>query len=717
MNSMTVVLDKINKIYSQEESAMLNKAYYFAKDAHNNQKRASGEEYFTHPCAVADILIGLSMDSNTIAAALLHDVLEDTPVNAHDITKEFGEEVLELVEGVTKLDKIEFKSHEEEQAENFKKIFVSMAKDIRVIIIKLADRLHNMRSLNFLSHERQLRMAKETLEIFAPLAGRLGISSVKCELEDLCLKYVDPSAYEDLAVNIKLKLGERHTFVEKVVKELKEILQESNIKGEVFGRPKHFYSIYKKMKAQNKTLDQIYDLTAVRVLVSSVGECYELLGKIHERWNPMPGRIKDYIAMPKENMYQSLHTTVVTSFGQIFEIQIRTYEMNNTAEFGIAAHWQYKEKKASADSFDKRLSWIREVMEWQGGLKDSKDFLESIKDDIYNTELLVFSPKGKVVSLVKGSTAIDFAYRIHTEVGHKCVGVKINGKMMPINTVLNVGDVVEIITSNSSKGPSWDWLKVVKTNCARAKIRQFFKREMAEDNVKIGKQMLETEAKNKGYNFNELFTPLAFQRISSKLAFTSPDEMYAAVGCGAVTINQVLLKLLDFHKKEVQPQNVHYPTSIASKVIHSTGDVTIKGIEGLLIRFAGCCNPVPGDKIVGFVSRGRGVAVHRHDCPNMKYEDPNRLLEAEWTGRVGEEGYSVSLRIHATEDSTILASVSGGCKKYNIFILAVNGRIDNKNHMAILDLTLKINKKEALDNFIREMKEDPCVIDIFRNTN
>ncbi len=717
MNSMTVVLDKINKIYSQEESAMLNKAYYFAKDAHNNQKRASGEEYFTHPCAVADILIGLSMDSNTIAAALLHDVLEDTPVNAHDITKEFGEEVLELVEGVTKLDKIEFKSHEEEQAENFKKIFVSMAKDIRVIIIKLADRLHNMRSLNFLSHERQLRMAKETLEIFAPLAGRLGISSVKCELEDLCLKYVDPSAYEDLAVNIKLKLGERHTFVEKVVKELKEILQESNIKGEVFGRPKHFYSIYKKMKAQNKTLDQIYDLTAVRVLVSSVGECYELLGKIHERWNPMPGRIKDYIAMPKENMYQSLHTTVVTSFGQIFEIQIRTYEMNNTAEFGIAAHWQYKEKKASADSFDKRLSWIREVMEWQGGLKDSKDFLESIKDDIYNTELLVFSPKGKVVSLVKGSTAIDFAYRIHTEVGHKCVGVKINGKMMPINTVLNVGDVVEIITSNSSKGPSWDWLKIVKTNCARAKIRQFFKREMAEDNVKIGKQMLETEAKNKGYNFNELLTPLAFQRISSKLSFTSPDEMYAAVGCGAVTINQVLLKLLDFHKKEVQPQNVHYPTSIASKVIHSTGDVTIKGIEGLLIRFAGCCNPVPGDKIVGFVSRGRGVAVHRHDCPNMKYEDPNRLLEAEWTGRVGEEGYSVSLRIHATEDSTILASVSGGCKKYNIFILAVNGRIDNKNHMAILDLTLKINKKEALDNFIREMKEDPCVIDIFRNTN
>ena len=717
MNSMTAVLDKINKIYPSDESAFLNKAYYFAKEAHNNQKRASGEDYFTHPCAVAEILIGLSMDCNTIAAAFLHDVLEDTPVSAHDIEKEFGAEVLELVEGVTKLAKIEFKSKEEEQAENFKKIFVSMAKDIRVIIIKLADRLHNMRSLNFLSHERQLKMANETLEIFAPLAGRLGISLVKCELEDLCLKYIEPEAYEYLAVNIKLKLGERSDFAKKVVSELKDILAESNIKGEVFGRSKHFYSIYKKMKARNKTLDQIYDLTAVRVLVNSVGECYELLGKIHERWNPMPGRIKDYIAMPKENMYQSLHTTVVTTFGQIFEIQIRTYEMNNTAEYGIAAHWQYKEKKASADSFDKRLSWIREVMEWQGGLKDSKDFLESIKDDIYNTELLVFSPKGKVVSLVKDSTAIDFAYRIHTEVGHKCVGVKINGKMMPISTVLQVGDVVEIITSNSSKGPSWDWLKVVKTNCARAKIKQFFKREMADENIKIGKQMLETEAKNKGYNFGELLTPLAFQRISAKLSFTSTDEMYAAVGCGAVTVNQVLIKLVDFHKKEVQPQHVHYPTNIASKIIHSTGDVTIKGVEGLLIRFARCCNPVPGDKIVGFVSRGRGVTVHRCDCPNMKGEEKDRLLEAQWTGRKGEEGYSVSLRIQATEDATILATVSNGCQKHGLFILAINGRIDNKNHMAIIDLTLKINKKEDLDSFIREIKNDSAIIDVFRSTN
>ena len=709
--------NKINSIYSEEEAKMIEKAYFFAEEAHNNQKRASGEDYFTHPFNVAQILIGLSMDANTIMAAFLHDVLEDTPVSASDIEREFNSEVLELVEGVTKLDKIEFKSHEEEQAENFKKIFVSMAKDIRVIIIKLADRLHNMRSLNFLSKERQLRMANETLEIFAPLAGRLGISNIKCELEDLCLKYIDPEAYEYLIINMNVKLSERKNFVNKVVDELKEILDESNIKGDVYGRPKHFYSIYKKMKNKGKTLEQIYDLTAVRVLVKSVDECYELLGKIHKRWSPMPGRIKDYIAMPKENMYQSLHTTVVTTFGQIFEIQIRTYEMNNIAEFGIAAHWQYKEKRESADSFDKRLSWIREVMEWQGGLKDSKEFLESIKDDIYNAELLVFTPKGKVINLVVGSTAIDFAYRIHTEVGHKCVGVKINGKIMPISTVLNVGDVVEILTSNNSKGPSWDWLKIAKSSGARAKIKAFLKREMADDMLKVGKQMLETEAKNKGYTLSELLTPTAFEKLSQKLSFSNHDEMYAAVGCGALTVNQVLIKLIDFHKKESPQKVIHYPTSITSKVVHSTGDVSIKGVDGLLIRFARCCNPVPGDKIVGFVSRGRGAMVHRMDCPNMRYEDPERLLEATWTGKKGEEGYTVNLRIHAEEEAPLLATVSNGCKKNNLFILAVNGRIDNKNHMAILDITLKINNKEDIDNLIKDLTQDSSIIEVFRNNN
>ncbi|MBR6737933.1 MAG: bifunctional (p)ppGpp synthetase/guanosine-3',5'-bis(diphosphate) 3'-pyrophosphohydrolase [Clostridia bacterium] len=711
------VLDEINKIYPEEEVKILAKAYHFAKDAHKNQKRASGEEYFTHPCSVAQILIGLKMDYATIVAAFLHDVLEDTPVSASDIESEFGSEVLALVEGVTKLDKIEFKSKEEEQAENFKKIFVSMASDIRVIIIKLADRLHNMRSLNFLSHERQVRMANETLEIYAPLARRLGISKLNCELEDLCLKYNDPEAFEYLAENIHHKIEEREAFVKKVVDELRGIIFESNIKGEVFGRPKHFYSIYKKMKKKNLTLDQIYDLTAVRVLVNTVDECYELLGKIHKRWAPMPGRIKDYIAMPKENMYQSLHTTVVTTFGRVFEIQIRTYEMNNTAEYGIAAHWQYKEQKSSTDNFDKRLSWIREVMEWQGGLKDSKDFLESLKGDIYNTELLVFTPKGEVVSLVKDSTPVDFAYRIHTQVGNRCVGARVNGKMVPLTTVLQVGDIVEIITSNTTKGPSWDWLKFVKTNAARAKIKAFYKKEKADEMNKLGKQMLEVEAKNRGYSFGELLTADAFSRLSEKMSFTGQDEMYIAVGSGAVSVNQILVKLIDIHKKEHRPKVNHYPTGITAKVVHSTGDVTIKGVDGLLVRFARCCNPVPGDKIIGFVSRGRGVAVHRADCPNMRAEDPNRFLEASWTGKAGEEGYTASLRINAKEDAQVLSLVSNACAKFNMFILAINGRIDNKKHVAVVDITLKINKKDDLDNFIKFVQADKSIIDVFRNNN
>ena len=628
--------------YSASEREVLKKAFLFAQKAHEGQKRASGEEYFTHPVAVAQILVDLGMDYYTVAAAFLHDVIEDTPVSEGDIKEEFGEEILELVEGVTKLDKIEFKSQEEEQAENFKKIFVSMAKDIRVIIIKLADRLHNMRSLNFLSKERQLRMARETLDIYAPIAGRLGISQIKCELEDLCLKYLDPEAYEYLTVNINSQISERKEFVNFVVNEIKKILKESNIEGEVFGRTKHFYSIYKKMKRQNKTLDQIYDLTAVRIIVDTVDQCYELFGKIHQEWKPIPGRIKDYIATPKENMYQSLHTTVVTNIGKIFEIQIRTKEMNRTAEFGIAAHWKYKENKENTDAFDKRLSWIREVMEWQGGLNNSTEFLESIKGDLYNNEVLVFTPKGEVISLVKDATPIDYAYKIHTEVGNKCVGAKVNGKMVPLNTTLQVGDVVEIITSKLSKGPSWDWLRIAKSSGAKAKIKAFYKKAMQVDNERVGKTMLENEARNRGYNFGDLLNPISFERLSQKLSVSTPEEMYAAVGCAAITVNSVLLKLIDFHKKETP-----IPDKIAdSKIKRSSenvGGVKIKGMSGLLVRFAGCCNPVPGDDIVGFVSRGRGVTVHRRDCPNMKNEDPGRLLEAEWVGDQGS--YSVSVRV------------------------------------------------------------------------
>ena len=703
------ILKQIAETYNSAEQAVLNHAFYFAKSAHTGQKRASGEEYFTHPVAVAKILIDLGMDYNTVAAAFLHDVVEDTPVSESDIKAEFGDEILELVAGVTKLDKIEFKSHEEEQAENFKKIFVSMAKDIRVIIIKLADRLHNMRSLNFLSQERQLRMAHETLDIYAPLAGRLGISQIKCELEDLCLKYIDPEAYEYLSVNINSKLTERQEFVESVVKEIKEILDESHIVGEVFGRPKHFYSIYKKMKKQNKTLDQIYDLTAVRVIVDTVDECYELLGKIHKKWKPIPGRIKDYIAMPKENMYQSLHTTVVTEFGKIFEIQIRTKDMNRTAEYGIAAHWKYKENKENSDSFDKRLSWIREVMEWQGGLNNSTEFIESLKGDVYNSEVLVFTPKGEVISLVKDATPIDFAYRIHTEVGNKCVGAKVNGKIVPLNSTLTTGDIVEVITSKLSKGPSWDWLRIAKSSGAKAKIKAFYKKAMQVDNEKLGKSMLEAEAKNRGYVFADLLNPVSFERVSQRLSFSTVEEMYAAVGCGAVTINQVLLKLIDYYRKDV-PQIA--PAAQNKREDKDASGVKIKGMDGLLVRFAGCCNPVPGDEIVGFVSRGRGITIHRKDCPNLKNEDSERLLDAEWTVSVGS--FTVSVRVIGGENTPILVFVSNACTSLGLTITSVNGQLDPKTRQSIVDFTIKLNKKEHIDLLFAKIRQNPEIDDVYR---
>ena len=708
---MCEILNAIKNTYPTKDAELVVKAYEFALKAHEGQKRASGEDYIIHPVAVAKILLDLGMDYYSVAAAFLHDVIEDTPATEDEVGEQFGGEILRLVVGVTKLDKIEFKSKEEEQAENFKKIFVSMAKDIRVIIIKLADRLHNMRSLEYLSEERQQRMAHETLDIYAPIAGRLGISQIKCELEDLCLKYIDNEAYEYLSQNISSEVTERKEFVEFAVKEIKDILAESNIKGEVFGRTKHLYSIYKKMKRQNKTLDQIYDLTAVRAIVETVDECYEVFGKIHKRWKPIPGRIKDYIAMPKENMYQSLHTTVVTDFGKIFEIQIRTYEMNRTAEFGIAAHWKYKENKTDTDDFDKRLSWIREAMEWQGGLSNSTEFLESIKGDIYNSEVLVFTPKGEVISLVKDATPIDFAYRIHTEVGNKCVGAKINGKIMPLSTTLAVGDVVEIITSKMSKGPSWDWLRIAKSSGAKAKIKAFYKKAMAGDNEKLGKTMLETEAKNRGYNFGDLLNPVSFEALSQRLSFADYEEMYAAVGCGAVSVNQVLLKLIDYYKKSMPVKSVE-PENKGYKRGNGVGGVRIKGLGGLMVRFAGCCNPMPGDEIIGFVSRGRGVTVHRKDCPNMKWEDKARFLEAEWTGEQGT--FTASLRVIGGENAPILAIMSGACVGLGISITSVNGRIDAKTHRSVADFTVKLNKKEALDFLFQKLRQESDIIDAYR---
>ncbi len=707
------VLDKIHNNYSETDRELLLSAYSYAEQMHEGQKRASGEPYFTHPCAVAEILIDLGLDTPTVAAAFLHDVVEDTPATEEDIRKRFGTEIMTLVDGVTKLDKINYHSHEEEDAENFRKIFVAMAKDVRVIIIKLADRLHNMRSLNFLSNERQQRIAKETLEVFAPIAGRLGISQIKCELEDLCLKYLDPEAYEYLVTNIHQELNERKEFVDFVVDQIKDILKESGIEGEVIGRPKHFYSIYRKMKNQGKSLDQIYDLTAVRVIVDTTEECYEILGKIHKQWKPVPGRIKDYIATPKRNMYQSLHTTVVTNFGQFFEIQIRTTEMHRMAEYGIAAHWKYKEQKTSETNFDARLSWIRDVMDWQGSMGESKEFVDSLKNDLYDSELLVFTPKGKVLSLPLEATPVDFAYAIHSEVGNKCVGAKVNGKIVALNSTLKTGDVVEILTQANGKGPSWDWLKFVKSGSARAKIRQFFKREMKEENVKTGKMMLEAEAKRRGFDLNDILTESSFKKLSNKLVFSSVNEMMASVGYGAVSVNQIIFKLIDYYKKEI-PKTAEDLDNINLK--HTpAGSVVVKGVGGLLVSFANCCNPVPGDEIVGFVSRGRGIIVHRCDCPNLVNIDKNRLQPAQWTGDIETE-FIAGIVVIATNDNGVIAYITAEISAMQLSMTQINGRV-NKDKHAEFEIKIKLNKRSDIDLLINRLKRDGRIIDVYRTTN
>lgn len=708
---MTEIYERLQSTYTGKDLELTEKAYDFAKKAHENQKRASGEEYFIHPCTVAGILLDLGLDAATVAAAFLHDVIEDTPVSEGDIKKEFGDEVLLLVQGVTKLERIEFTSQEEEQAENFRKLFVAMAKDIRVIIIKLADRLHNMRSLNFLSVERQQRMARETLEIYAPLAGRLGISQIKCELEDLCLKYLEPDFYEYISTELDKRFKASVGFIDHVIADVRKMMEDSGISGEVFGRRKHLYSIYRKMKEKGKTLDQIYDTVAIRVIVDTVDECYEILGKIHNKWKPVPGRIKDYIATPKPNLYRSLHTTVVTNYGRTFEIQIRTYEMNHAAEYGIAAHWKYKEKK-EGDDLDQRLSWIREVMEWQGGLKDSKEFLTSLKGDLYNSEVLVFTPNGDVKSLPKDATPIDFAYSIHSAVGDKCVGAKVNGKMVPLGSTLKVGDVVEIITSPHSKGPSWDWLKIVKNPSARVKIRQFFKRVMKSENAKTGKTMLEDEAKRRGYNLSELLTEESFLVLSSKMSFNSTEEMFASIGYGAVSVNQVIVKLLDFYRKKQPKQEI---TKYFSLRPEKASSVKVKDMTGILVRFAGCCNPVPGDAIVGFISRGHGVTVHRKDCPNLKNAEPERLIEVSWLDKAASV-YNAGVKVIGDTQTQILTEVAAAVAELKLEIVSTNGRTDAKTGQVIVDFNIRLNGKDELDRLINKLAANPKITDVFRTT-
>ena len=710
---MDNLLSKMKHYYGDSYYEVLDKAYNFAFTAHKGQKRESGEDYISHPYQVAEILVDLGLDVSAIAAALLHDVVEDTFVTRDQLEKEFGKEICMLVDGVTKLDKINFSTKEEEQAENLRKMFVAMAKDIRVILIKLADRLHNMRSLGYLSKERQLSMARETLEIYAPIAGRLGISNIKCELEDLSLKYLEPEAYKKLSETIPNKRTERQETVDIVIADINKMLKEIGVEAEVFGRPKHFYSIYKKMKLQNKSIDQIYDLIAVRIIVNSIKDCYNVLGTIHTKWKPIPGRIKDYIAMPKPNMYQSLHTTVVTNFGQTFEIQIRTSNMHKTAEYGIAAHWKYKEKKSGKD-IEKKISWVQEVLEWQNDFKDSKEFYKGLKGDLVSNEVLVFTPKGDVITLPIGSTPLDFAYHIHSAIGNKCVGAKINSRMIPLSTQLETGDVVEVITSKNAKGPSLDWIKIVKTSSAKSKIRQFFKKEMKEENIKFGKDMLEREAKRKGYDFYAIFSEKALIPIMEKYSFSSVNEIYAAVGYGALTSNQVLYKLIEhYDKADINKRKATAVNNQTKKTKNNTG-VIIKGFDDLLIRFAGCCNPVPGDSIIGFISRGRGISIHRSDCPNLKNADKERLIDAQWADSK-EQKYSAGLQILANDCSGLLALIGNIVSEMKLNITNMNARLD-KNNKAIINITVILNNVLELDMLIKKLKNNQMIIDVFRTT-
>lgn len=714
-------LTKCKSIYSVEDCQLINYALDFAKDCHKGQTRVSGEPYVNHPINAALILTDLGMDSACICAALLHDVIEDTDCTEETMKRKFGEEITGLVVGVTKLSKIKFTSKVEEQAENFRKLFFSMANDLRVLFIKLADRLHNMRTLQSLPEEKQQRIAHETLDIYAPLASRLGISNIKCELEDLCMKYLFREEFVYLSGTLDLKREERMYQVARIADAVEKELQKAGIKGEIKGRPKHFYSIYKKMKNQNKTLDQIYDLIAVRVIVETVKDCYAVLGIIHSIWKPVPGRFKDYIAMPKPNLYQSLHTTVVSNFGQIFEIQIRTHEMNRKAEYGIAAHWKYKEGKNTTQQtdLDKKIGWIQQVIESEKDINDSQEFLAALKSNIDTNEIYVFTPKGDVFDLAVGSTCVDFAFRVHSAVGNKCVGAKINSKIMPLNTVLETGDMVEILTSNSSKGPSRDWLKFVKTPQAKARIKAYFKKAMLAENIKNGKEMLEREAKRRGYNLADLLQITeGIDNILNRYSLSSVDDMYATVGYGGLTTNQVLLKLIDRYKKY---QAIHNPIDITTETVEkspekaplrrSASAVIVEGYDDFVVKFAKCCNPVPGDAVIGYASRGSGVSIHRADCPNVRNMEKERILRTTWASSNNGE-FTAILRVECLDSPKILASVVAlsSANGVNISSLEMH-RVKDK---AIITVGITVKTVDDLEQIIKKVEAVEDVLSVKR---
>ena len=709
------VIDNARRYLKDEDIAFLERAYEFAKNAHAEQYRKSGEPYIIHPIQVAGILVDLDLDPSTIAAGFLHDVVEDTSVTLEEIKEAFNAEVAMLVDGVTKLGKIKYKSQEEQQAENHRKMFVAMAQDIRVILIKLADRLHNMRTLKHLPQEKQRRISNETLEIFAPLAHRLGISKIKWELEDTALRYLNPQQYYRIVNLMKRKRAEREQYISEVMNEVNDRLEEVEITAELSGRPKHIYSIYRKMAKQNKQFSEIYDLLAVRIIVNSIKDCYAVLGIIHTCWKPMPGRFKDYIAMPKPNMYQSLHTTVIGPKGDPLEVQIRTSEMHQIAEYGIAAHWAYKEDKEADDraSFEEKLTWFREILEWQNDATNAEEFMESLKIDLFSDMVFVFTPKGDVIELPSGSVPIDFSYRIHSEIGNKTIGAKVNGKMVTLDYKLKTGDIIEILTSKHSYGPSQDWLKLAQTSQAKNRIRQFFKKQRREENVEKGRDLVEKEIKGMDFDLKEILNTENITRVSEKFNFMTADDMFAAVGYNGITALQVANRLTEKQRrqrdKEQQitdiTENAEKKKTAPVKKRKDAG-VVVQGIDSLLVRLSKCCNPVPGDEIVGFITRGRGVSVHRADCANVEAEGTNdRLIDVDWESDVKDNReYNVEIEITGYDRRGLLNEVLQAVNETKTDITAVSGRSD-RNKMATIHMAIAIHNINHLHKVVERIKQ------------
>ena len=713
---LKLLIEEMSKYMKNFDEELFTKASYIAEKLHDGQKRNSGEPYFIHPCNVALILIKLNMDEATIIAGLLHDVLEDTPMTYEEMEEQVGSEITKLVDGVTKLKKIQYKTKQENQADNIRKMILAMAKDIRVIIIKLADRLHNMRTLEYMTREKQIEKAVETLGIYVPFAERLGISAIKWELENLSFRYLEPEIYENLSYKLKKRTEERQKDVDRIIETLKLSLEEMHIKGEITGRPKSIYSIYKKMEKQNKDLDQIFDLTGIRVIVDTLSDCYGVLGVVHALWRPMPGRFKDYIGMPKRNMYQSIHTTVIGTNGEIFEVQIRTHEMHRTAEYGIAAHWKYKEGVDKGNNFDEKLMWLRQLMDWQMDIKDSREFIEMFKEDFSSDEVFVFSPKADVINLPEGSTPIDFAYRVHSAVGNNCVGAKVDGRIVPLNHKLKTGNVVEILTSASSNGPSKDWLKIVKSSQAKSKIKQWFKKQGKDDNILEGRTALEREVRRLGYKFSEILKEEWVNQVSKKLNFNNLDDMYAAIGFGSIQLNQVLSRLKELHKEyykvEEALEKLKELPNTEERRISQHGIIT-EGVDNIQIKLAKCCSPVPGDEIVGYVTRGRGLSVHRKDCSNiLNNTTPERFMEVRWDDNK-QNSYSVELKILAYDQSGYIAEVAQKIESCKYNLKNINTR-SNKDKTYTINLVVEIKSIDDLQDLINKLKVLKGTIDIYR---